>query len=265
MINYKYKQFLKKIILVISIFWTGFLISLAQNQITVLKTDNRGFSFYYNPTSTPGFERKLKIGLSNTINDFYGEYSGEYNRGSFGYPLFEFSPFASQGYLDSKNRNRFRILNFGSTTNLISVALDQFYGYTKILFMPKKERVIFDTGLQNSNVIEADFELARIYANLKNLIAVYSCEEHSFRPGRSYTCLGERGVYKQGFEPPGATDVGPAIYFPGGNNNIRFYQNPTHCFGETDATNRELHYRLDICLGDCNGDDEGLTICIRQR
>jgi hypothetical protein len=249
MINYKYKQIFKKIILGISIFCAGFLISLAQNQITVFKTDNRGFSFYYNPTSTPGFERKLKIGLSS--------YAG----GSFGYPLFEFSPDPrqSQGYLDSKNRNIFSILNFGSTTNLTSKAVtlnpNQIYGYTKILFVPKMERVIFDTGLQNSNVIEADFELAPIYANLKNLIAVYSCEDGPF--GQRNTCLGQIGVYKEGFQPPGAQPVGIRLY-----NNIKFYRNPDHCFGETNTTS---YFKIDICLGNCDGDDEGLTICIRRR
>jgi hypothetical protein len=261
MINYKYKQIFKKIILGISIFCAGFLISLAQNQITVLKTDNRGFYFYYNPTSTPGFERKLKIGLSS------------YTGGSFGYPLFEFSPDPrqSQGYLDSKNTNIFSILNFGSTTNLISRAVtlnpNQIYGYTKILFMPKKKAVIFDTDLYDSYPFDNQFRLASIYANLKNLIAVYSCEDDGFKIRN--TCLGQIGIYKEGFEPPATVPLRSLIATTNREMiRIKYYQNPDYCFGETDSFNRELHYRLDICLGDCGNNDrndEGLTICIRQR
>ncbi|GIW65908.1 MAG: hypothetical protein KatS3mg094_427 [Candidatus Parcubacteria bacterium] len=227
---------------------------LAQNRITVFKTDNRGFKFYYNLTSTPGYERELIIGLSNYTNDCYGNYSCS-NNSSFGLPMIEFKP--TGNYLATITKNIFRILNFGTKTNLIAISLlDSYYEYSRILFDPKSERVIFDEGRQNSIPFEGQFTLSRLYADIGDLIAIYSCEELGWN--NNPTCLGKTGVYKDNTQPPGATRTGNFQVY----QNVGFYRNPTNCFGDPDNS---MSRRIDICLGNCTGDDEGLTICFRTK
>ena len=254
-----------KILFIFLIILGGFV--LAQNKITVLKTDNRGFKFYYNPTSTPGYERELIIGLSNYTNDCYGNYSCN-NNGSFGLPIIEFKPSTRQNnYVESINKNIFRILNFASKTNLIAISLlDTTYPYSRILFDPGSLRVIFDYGSQNSYPFEGEFMLSKLYADIGDLMAIYSCEQDEWQNvigNTTGTCLSrqevdKKGVYKDGTQPPGVTRIGNL----GNHQNVGIYRNPDHCFGDPDDSRSS---RIDICLGDCSLDDEGLTICFRTK
>lgn len=233
---------------------TGFVLS--QNQITIFKTDNKGLIFYYNPTSTAGFERELKIGLSNYLSDLYGNYSGN-NRGSWDNPLLEFKP--SGNFLNEINKNIFRILNYRTKTNLTAIRIgsgsNDPNSYSRILFDPNNMRVIFDSGRQNGFPFEGEFILSRLYANIGDLIAIYSCEETRDNPNA--TCLGREGVYKVGTQPPGAIF---SRYVPN-HTHAAFYRNPNYCFGDSNLGRVLKH----ICLGDCSGDDEALTFCIRTK
>lgn len=241
------------ILLFILLLSTSFV--LAQNRITVFKTDNRGFKFYYNPTSAPGYEREWIFGVSSYRDDNYGNYSGD--NGTFGYPIFEFKPKPSAGgYLIDLNKNIFRILNYNSTTNLTAIRLGAGTqvdpnSYSRILMIPRLMSVVFDFGNQNSYPTEGQFLLSYLYADIGDLIAVYSCEQDEV------SCLGKEGVYKRGTQPPGATWVRNLS----GSNDIAVYRNPDYCFGEQNRGGVLKH----ICLGDCSGDDEALTFCIRTQ
>ncbi|MCS7184216.1 MAG: hypothetical protein NZ866_02640 [Patescibacteria group bacterium] len=245
-------------ILIISFILIFFIqtISFAQNRITLLKTDNRGFKFYYNPTSTPGYERELILGLSNYVNDVYGYLSGV--NGSLGRPILEFKPKPSNGgFLAEINKNIFRILNYNSTTNITAIRINtpgQSNTYSRILLIPYSGEIIFDVGSQNSLPFENRFILSRIYANISDIIAIYSCEETR----GSNTCLGGVGIYKVGTQPPGTSFI---EYFPNTNNQVAKYNNPPECFGNANIGRVLKH----ICLGDCSGDDEALTFCIRTK
>lgn len=96
--NKKTYAILDKILSIILLILLSTTFVLSQTKITVFKTGNMGFKFYYNPTSTEGFERELKIGISNYLQDVYGNYSGG-SRGSFGNPLFEFKPVSYSGVI----------------------------------------------------------------------------------------------------------------------------------------------------------------------
>ncbi|GIW66289.1 MAG: hypothetical protein KatS3mg095_0187 [Candidatus Parcubacteria bacterium] len=236
-----------KIFLILSLLIAGY--ALSQNRLTTLKTDNRGFKFYYNPTSTSGFERELIIGLSNYTNDCYGEDSCN-NSGTFGLPLIESKP--TGNYLNEINKNILRILNFNNKTNLIAIRLGlNSNTYSRILFDPGSQRIIFDSSRQNAYPIEGNYQLSKIYADISDLIAIYSCEEERV------SCLGKTGVYKIGTQPPGAIfqEYLDNIYYRGAGK----YLNPDTCFGGDPS----ISYSIHICLGDCGGNDEALTFCFR--
>lgn len=112
--------------------------------------------------------------------------------------------------------------------------------------------MIFNSAKQT----QGEFILSRLYANIGDLIAVYSCEEIN---GGNIICLGKEGVYKIGTQPPGATFVRylDNYYYRGAG----FYRNPDYCFGDQ-SLGRVLKH---ICLGDCSSDDEALTFCIRTK
>lgn len=251
---------LLNIIIFLTFISTAFV--LAQNRITVFKTDNRNFKFYYNPTTTAGYERELIFGVSSYSNDVYGRYSGG-NNGSFGYPLLEFKPKpTSNNYLADLNKNIFRILNLPQEkiTNLTAIRIGSNPtsdpdSYSRILLMSTSGNIVFDYGVKNRLPTNEEFVLSYLYADIGDLIAVYSCEETR----ENQTCLGLEGVYKIGTQPPGARFK----WALSGNqqNGAAFYQNPDYCFGAQNLGRILQH----ICLGDCGPDDEALTFCIRTK
>ena len=254
---------MKKIfILILAIYLLNICWVIAQNRITIMRTDNRGFRFYYNPTSSPGYAREVSFGISNYTNDNTGNDSGNAS-GTFNLPLFEFRPKASDNYLENINKNIFRILNNTSSKAINMIAIRIGSGsndpntYSRIVMFPEDGKIYFDSGIEGGIPFHGNFILSRLYGDIGDLIAVYSCENTSRNSNE--TCLGKEGVYKKETQPPGAVfrrNLDDTYH-----RDVGIYLNPDHCFGRRDAGTILQH----ICLGDCSRDDEALTFCIRTK
>jgi hypothetical protein len=225
----KNKKILKiyLLVLVLSFCYVVF----AQNQrVTVFNTQNKGYLF-----------------KTNTDNNLKFEISYDNH-----------SPYISFGYINPRNQQGDYITN----TNRFSIRNTPigifFYSESPVSYGTKSIAMKFTTNtleIRKAGPRQEHYPyLAKVEADLSDLIAIYTCSyvwwlsnrDVNGQPATAGTCLGKPGYYNSQRRPLGVV------------NNI----NPTTCFGDNSG-----YVLIDMCPDDCGNefDDFGMTICIKNK